>query len=216
MQVYGILLNSRDLTGAIDVSVQAQDQKISNEAIYQALAKEKDFSVVRNSSGLKSIIDMGVDAVAGTRAALAAKAELCPDVVEDVFEQNEYGWEAKSFRKRPGYVFAKGVCIEETVNGDPIEQVLANVEMALRGQTLMKEFVERDGTRHEFEVKPAVAFTEPIQDLKVLEPKFDRCGTGVVEVADGSLGGLIVNGDINVVLRDKDIYSQFPEAECAR
>jgi hypothetical protein len=198
-EIYISLLNSYDLSGAIATSDKfSQVQKPGDGVILRALLKNKDFGVLRDGAGLKSILDMGLDALAGVRWAQKIQNDLCPNGLA-------------SSTNRDGYVLSAGICVDQddrAIEGDSkyrtLGDVLKAVELALRGGNVVATFTGSLGTI-DTEIKPSAFFANPVKDIRSMTPvRYDACGA-VIGTADPTLGGVFVRGDANaVLLLDKD------------
>jgi hypothetical protein len=177
-QIYGSLLNSYGLNGAINVAKNAGENPKPASQIWKELARDADFGKLRNDVFSK-IPQLGSDAIIGVRWAMSLQNQLCPAA------HAESG-------SRPGMLMASGICI----NGEPsvIEETLKMAELALSGGRLPV----RLGT-NDTEVAPKALLDSPIQDLKELKPAFNKCGK-LTSIANDSLNGLFPNHDVNDTL----------------
>jgi hypothetical protein len=187
-EIYSALINSYDLTGAIDVSKRYRhaDSRDRN-TIREELLKNPEFGTLRDRQGLNTIAEMGIDAISGLRWAKSLQSELC-----------RTGMPAKT--NRPGYLFSQGVCVKERdPNATSIDAVLKNVELALNGGLI--DVTYNRNLRNEFntQIKPVALFQGGISDVRNLGLKFDDCGK-VVSASDPTLGGIFVNRDANLLL----------------
>ncbi len=184
MQIYSTILNSYSLSGAIDTAITFEGLSPSSQNVLNALMKQPNFAKVRDPKAMRSIIDMGIDAVAGARWAQKMQDSLCPHG-----ESNP--------ENRPGYIFADGLCVK--TNDPKIEKALDNAEAALAGQS----FITTVGNSNEHvatKVKPVALLAEPISDLKTLRPQIDDCGQ-LTSISDDTAGGLFPNGNVQDLLK---------------
>ena len=187
-QIYSALLSAYDATGSIDTAKKFENQNnVSNEVVAQELSKYSDFSKLRNKASLTNIVEMGMDAVAGVRWAAEMQKQLCPN-----------GEGAKN--QREGMLFKDGICIREQNGKTSLEEVLQQVELSLSGQTIQ---VGNDNSAKKLNVNLAAPLMNPIQDLKALQPTFDKCGR-INSTNDATLGGVFPNGDANEILKTSD------------
>lgn len=184
-QIYGSILNSYSVSGAIKVAQNNVNTTKSTQEIWDELARNAEFGNLRNDV-FSRIPELGSDAIMGVRWALAAQDELCPAGEE-------------TSDSRPGTLFGNGICIKQ--EGDQIEKALEMVELALKGQRLP---VKVGNT--EMEIDTAAITANPIKDLKALKPVFNECSK-LESVSDDTLNGVFPNGDVNEALNvSSDCY----------
>jgi hypothetical protein len=177
-QIYGSLLNSYSLSGAINVGKNANENPKPTSQIWKELVRDADFGKLRNDVFSK-IPQLGSDAIIGVRWAMSLQNELCP------------AGQAQS-GSRPGMLVASGICVK----GEPsmIEETLKLAELALSGGRMPIRLGMNDT-----EIAPKALMDSPIQDLKELKPSFNKCGK-LTSIANDSLNGLFPNGDVNDTL----------------
>ncbi|MFL5784284.1 MAG: hypothetical protein ACJ76H_06745 [Bacteriovoracaceae bacterium] len=177
-QIYGSLLNSYSLSGAINVGKNASENPKPTSQIWKELVRDADFGKLRNDVFSK-IPQLGSDAIIGVRWAMSLQNQLCP------------AGRAQS-GSRPGMLVASGICI----NGDRnvIEDTLKMAELALSGGRISVRLGMNDT-----EVAPKALMDSPIQDLKELKPAFNKCGK-LTSISNDSLNGLFPNHDVNDTL----------------
>ncbi len=191
LEIYQILLNSYNYSGVIEVSERFKGTNPSASVVYNELLKDQTFGTVRSASSLRKVVDMGLDAVAGIKWAQANQRTLCP--------------KGEGQKNRPGYVFENGICVrgpnEPVSEKDTFGTVLATIELALRGGTIIEQFGnDETGRSIHSEIKPASFFINPILDVRDLGAvTFDRCDQ-VRSIQDSTFSGVFVNGDFNEVL----------------
>ena len=189
MQIYGILGSSYSLNGVRSFIDTNKDKKLSNKEIIDHFKNSTTAGKLRNS-GLSKIPQMGVDAAAGARWALTAQAKLCP-----------YGNTKNT--NRPGFLFSKGLCIDEVdEEGTPTTDLIKRVETLLTGGMMTIEGEREDGSIVTAEIKPAAPLLNPIKDLRSITPiSYNECDKPV-RLADDTIGGLFPNKDGNSHLKD--------------
>lgn len=193
-QIYGSVLNSYSVAGAIKVAQNNNGSKTATmQKIWKDLARDAEFGKLRNDV-FSQIPELGSDAIMGVRWAISAQDELCPS-----------GEERPD--TRPGTLFGNGLCIKQVNNH--VEKALDMVELALNGKLVP---VKVGG--QELEIAPASITTNPIKDLKALKPVFNKCGK-LASVSDDTLNGVFPNGDLNEALSISsdcpDFYNDFNE-----
>jgi hypothetical protein len=188
------LYNGYNLSGSIAIADKYKNQRGVTKLVIDDLLRTSEFGVLRDGQGIRNILSMGLDAVAGIRYAQKIQSELCPR-----------GEHAKGNRK--GYLFKEGLCVQQDNatlgNGSSTYQtfgdLMKTIELALNGSNITQTFRGRLG-EIETEIKPSAIFANPIQNVRSLTPlRYDRCGK-VVGTRDATLGGVFVNGDANAVL----------------
>ncbi len=177
-QIYGSLLNSYSVSGAIDVAKNAANRNKPTSQIWKELSRDADFGKLRNDVFAR-IPELGTDAIIGVRWAISVQDQLCPS-----------GTEASD--ARPGMLFGKGICFEKPTTD--LEKALDFVELALQGQKIPVRIGAIDT-----EVVPSAILSNPVKDLKALKPVFNNCGK-IAAVSDETLNGLFPHGDLNDVL----------------
>jgi hypothetical protein len=193
-QIYGALLNSYSVSGAIKVAQNNDgNQSATTQKIWKDLARDAEFGKLRNDI-YSQIPELGSDAIMGVRWAMSAQSELCP-AGED------------RPNSRPGTLFGNGLCIKQTAN--EVEKTLEMVELALKGQRIPVKIGDS-----EVEIAPVAITTNPVKDLKALKPVFNKCGK-LASVSDDTLNGVFPNGDLNEALSVTsdcpDYYNDFNE-----
>lgn len=179
-QIYGSLLNSYSLSGAIGVAKNAANRDKPTSQIWKELARDADFGKLRNDVFAR-IPELGTDAIIGVRWALSVQKQLCPSGVE-------------TSDSRPGMLFGKGICFKQPTTD--LEKTLEFVELALQGQKIPVRLGSIDS-----EIIPQAILSNPVKDLKTLKPVFNDCGK-IAAVADETLNGLFPNGDLNDALSE--------------
>ncbi len=174
-QIYGSLLNSYSVSGAIGVAKNAANRNKPASQIWKELGRDAEFGKLRNDVFAR-IPELGTDAILGVRWALSVQDQLCPS-----------GEEATD--ARPGMLFGKGVCFKKPTSD--LESALDFVELALQGQKIPVRMGDNDS-----EIIPQAILSNPVKDLKALKPVFNECGK-VVSVSDETLNGLFPHGDLN-------------------
>ncbi len=180
-QVYSALLNSYDLSGSIAVAKNKAAKYASGQQIIDELSKTPEFATLRPSAAIAKIADMGMDAIAGVRWAAELQKELCPAgvAVQD---------------QRPGQVFSEGICIQQKSGNESLESVLQQIELALSGQAMEVPF-----NNIMTEISTAAPILKPVQDLKSLQLKVNKCGH-LSGTSDATLGGVFIKGDAKEIL----------------
>ena len=177
-QIYGSLLNSYSVSGAIGVAKNAANRNKPTSQIWKELSRDADFGKLRNDVFAR-IPELGTDAIIGVRWALSVQDQLCPSGAE-------------VSNARPGMLFGKGVCFKQPTTD--LEKALDFVELALQGQKVPVRLGMIDT-----EVVPKAILSNPVKDLKALKPVFNDCGK-VAAVSDDTLNGLFPHGDLNDAL----------------
>jgi hypothetical protein len=192
LEIYQSVLNAYSYEGSIEVSEQFKGQTPKSSTVYRALLQNPAFGKLRSEHSLRKVIDMGLDGVAGVRWVQANQNTLCPKGDNQI--------------NRPGYVFERGICIDDdnkkVSENETLGSVLRTIELALRGGTIVETFKnDWTGQKVVSELKPAAFFSEPILDVRNLGAiQFDACDN-IQSIADGTLGGVFIRGDFNDVLK---------------
>ncbi len=188
-QIYGALLNSYSVSGAIKVAKNSAQAPKTTQQIWKELTKDAEFGKLRNDIFSK-IPELGSDAIMGVRWAMNAQSELCPAGEERP-------------NSRPGTLFGNGLCIKE--GADQIERTLEMVELALNGQRMPVKIGDS-----EMEIETGAITKNPIKDLKALKPVFNKCGK-ITSVSDDTLNGIFPNGDLNEALANSSDCDLFED-----
>lgn len=123
------------------------------------------------------------DLVAAVRWAEKYQKQICPKDTETSEDQ------------RPGYLFAKGLCLPKTSEEiNSREQALAMIEKAIVG-TISIKGTNSEGKEFDTEIDPLIISKRPIFDLKKLMPaELTPCGQQPI-LPDPTLGGIFPRGD---------------------
>ena len=183
-EIYFVLMNSYSLAGALDVNDKFKDSNGVSKEVREALLANKEFATLRGKS-LASILEMGLDAVAGVRYARNIQDQLCKS--GNSRDQN-----------RPGFLF-RSICIEENTSRTPLDQILASIELVFKGGLYDTAFATPKGGVYETQVRAASFFEGGVRDVRDLGLTFDECNR-VVSASDSTLGGVFVKKDANAVL----------------
>ncbi len=188
-ELYFSLINSYDLTGAIQVALDHRNDPMTASAqdLLAELLRHEKFGSLRPSNGLKHIKEMGIDAVAGMRWVLANRDTLCPLGKSDV-------------RNRIGALVNRGICIDQQ-SAIESSRALVQADRILGGKTLPVSFVSSNGATYSTEILPLAALEAPLANLRSLTPlTWNKCNQ-VAQVADLTLAGIFPKSDVNYVMK---------------
>jgi hypothetical protein len=183
-EIYMVLMNSYSLEGALNVNDKFKDSYGASKEVREALLANKEFATLRGKS-LASILEMGLDAVAGVRFARSIQDQLCKSG-------------NNSDQNRPGFLF-RSICIKENTSRTPLDNILATVELVFKGGLFDTAFATPRGGVYETQVRAASFFEGGVRDVRDLGLTFDECNR-VVSASDSTLGGIFVKKDANAVL----------------
>lgn len=178
-QITTILATAYKINGLarqLDIGMVA---KTSAQSVAGNLLANSESAKLRNTNRLLNVLSFGTDGIAAIQWAKSAQKSLCNDTHPDLPE-------------RPGMLFFEGLCLSKYSHQKKtaLDQISATVASAISGQHILA----RSGT-FETTLNPSVVFTQPIQDLKKLKPRFDDCDQ-LVNLDDKSVGGLFVKKDV--------------------
>ena len=181
--IYFTLLNSYNLSGALDVSDTVKSTGISSSnEIREMLLEDPLFGTLRDSTGLNNIINLGLDAVTGLRWVKSMQKEVCSSGISDN-------------SNRPGYIFSKGLCLKDASGKNSLDNILSLVELGLKGGLIEGTF---SGT-YTTQTRPAAPLMGSIKDVRDLGLGFNECGK-VMNAGDSTLGGVFPKRDANVII----------------
>lgn len=214
--IYHTLLTAYDVSGAQAIHQAlnpkgASDLAIienSDKRIMEEINKHSSFGVLNDGNQLAGIIDLGSDALAGTRWAIKLQDKLCPEVkayrksAEDLKYEAlyaKYGYQYNADLneiRREGMAIEQGICIEKkTSEGKSVDKILKSIELALAGNIMtLKGYEHKTGNRVETLVKYSNLVENPIVDLKTLPKSYNECGN-IESLSNDSLNGVFVNND---------------------
>ncbi len=215
-----------DLTGMQKVIAKLRGKSMASEQflIESTLNQNDQIATLRDQQSLKTVLAMGVDGMLGARWVKDNQETLCPPPVEgsafvkDGFQMNRMTQKMEQGKKhllREGHLFDEGICthrLDPRRNRSQLEKLFDTIDLALTGGiiTISGEKVARmdrgqtmsTGEKATAEVKPAVLFNSPIQDLRDIRPtNYNACGN-IKALSDSSLGGVFVNDDAQSYLYD--------------
>lgn len=177
-QITTILATAYKINGLarqLDIGMIA---KASAQSIASNLLANSESAKLRSTNRLLNVLTFGTDGIAAIQWAKSSQKSLCNGTHRDLPE-------------RPGMLFFEGLCLSKYSHQKKtaLDQITASVASAIAGQHILA----RSGT-FETTVNPNVLFTQPIQDIKKLKPRFDGCDQ-LVNLDDKSVGGLFVKKD---------------------
>lgn len=173
-QVYLTVLNGYDAIGALKVAGTHDGAK--GQDIVEELSRQNGFGALRKNQGFGVLPDVARDVVIGSRYVLAKQSEYCKEG-------------SSSEENRPGYLFDKGVCLENT---DHVRSVLGLIKASAAGQAIVITKNDRP-----FTVNPGGFARKPLNNLRTLLPgKWNECDR-LVSLGDNSLGGLLPDSNFD-------------------
>lgn len=194
-QLFYTMFNIYDLSGMKALSEKSVNEEMTAKQSWDFLSQYADFGVYRASSQLQLVKEMGLDFVGAYRWAQKLQKQLCP-----------HGYETE--KNRPGYLAHTGICVK---SDNETSESLNLAEAILNGGLMQTVFTSDDGSfDYQTTVKPVLAFTNPVKDLKALKPQFKTCvidgyeTESVVQIADPTLNGLFPDADFNYILKIQD------------
>jgi hypothetical protein len=204
-ELYFALVNSYNLTGAIDKALSSQGKTEDTQKVIEDLLKNKEFATLRGGNGFQKVKSMGLDAIAGARWIMKNKNTLCP-------------MGATHPKNRVGMLLNNGLCVEKSNAAEDSKslslasdvlmgKVMENVEI---GRQESWKYVGTAWPNGEYKkivkegyitsVKPVAIFESPIADLRNILPQtYDKCGKAT-SFKDSSLAGVFVKNDLNALL----------------
>ena len=173
---------SYDLAGTMDVAKNHVDDEPASinakEIVEQVLSNAKFGTLRAGQIGFQKLKEMGADAVLGARWIMANQSNVCKLGHTDPLN-------------RVGQLLDEGLCENMVPQRN---MILANTEKAIAGQTISVGL-------YNVTVSPNAWMAASPVNLHAFTPlTFDACHN-VVGAADPSLGGLLPNGDLNVILK---------------
>ncbi len=201
-ELYFALVNSYNLTGAINKAVSSEGKQEDTRNVIENLIKNKDFATLRAGNGFQKVKSMGLDAVAAVRWIMKNQETLCP--MGNTQPHNRVGMLLNG-----GLCMMKSYADKDNKNlalaSDILDgKVLENIELGHHETyTFNKITLAFDKTvwkGYVTSVKPIAIFENPLTDLRNILPQtYDKCGN-VTSVKDSSLGGVLVKSDLNIYL----------------
>lgn len=181
-QIYVTALNAWDLSGVIQEAAETSGPR-ATEDVVASLIKNPAFGRIRQDHGLGVVPEMAKDLVVGVRYAMKMQSDLCP--------RGE-----TSADNRAGYLFNSGFCVKAD---SALESRLRAVDLLLSGSsTIIPVKVGHKELTLTADAK--ALFNSPLANIRQLLPvKKNHCGQ-VIGLGDGTVGGALPTGDLNLLL----------------
>lgn len=168
---YATALDGKELTGK-------QKQDLAFEKMDLKLLKKQGFSAIRS---------LGADLGVAAKWAMKYQDSICP--------KNSNGGPAK----RKGYMFAQGLCVEDSTL---VERNLAILEQVLKGTMAISLGSEESTTKIVKNVNFLAPFNRPAADFRNLGvATWNDEGTKATSLRDKTLGGMFPDGDAEFFIR---------------
>ncbi len=175
--VFG-LYNNYSLQGIEKLTEVDPNHRFSQRETTNFLFSQPSFGKLRKDHIFSMLTEMGSDLSSATKWAIEYQNKLCPkgSSVEN---------------QRPGYLFSKGICIE---NVSDVQKGLAQLDSALHG-AIRVDLKRANEEIVNTEMNFFAWSTSPIQDLRQIRPTtWSKCDKAV-SFADNTFGGVFVDNN---------------------
>lgn len=159
-------------------------QQLTLEQGLNKLFANQQFGKLRSDNTISMIKDIGADLGAATKWAMQYQKELCPKGDSEIIQ-------------RRGYLFERGFCISNT---NEVQKGLSYLDQAMAG-VMAIDVKNAHGTTDKINVDVFALSKNPIADLRSIAPTaYNSCG--IASLADNSLGGVFVDKNLDVILKN--------------
>jgi len=225
MQIYQIINSAYDITNTQSLAMQLRSRDhLTQQHKIETISSDNDkIGTLQDDNQLAEILNLGKDGMIGARWVRQNHIKLCPGINEGTAYGQRTGGTKKDILRREGFLFDEGICwdqMEPRHDYQKLGQIFDTIDMALKGQVVEIRAHEKVGTMHHndlgiptgvtyhtpgnkisADVKPSIALSNPVKDLREIKPKsYNDCGN-VLSFEDNTLGGVFINGDADDYLR---------------
>ncbi|MDG0817125.1 hypothetical protein [Bdellovibrio svalbardensis] len=183
--LYLALYTSYNFNGLAQYTKDNSGKEMTAKESYDLLQSKVDFKLLKNE-GFTAIRSLGADLGVAAKWAMKYQDSICP--------KDKNGMPVA----RKGYMFKKGLCIDNASN---LEKNLALLEQVLKG-TMAVKIGSDEANQITKNINFLAPFDKPVADLRMLTPAtWNEAGTQGTSFKDKTLGGMFPDQDADFLLQ---------------